>query len=120
MPVIEYGGLKINLDDDGFLVRMDDWNDKVACAIAEREGVEELTKERMEVINFMRDYYKRFNAFPILRAVCRNIHKPKDCVEEEFMDPMKAWKVAGLPNPGVIATESGDKEHKVFRMLVPD
>lgn len=120
MPVIDYGDLKINLDDNGFLVNMDDWNEKVACAIAEREGVEELTKERMEVIVFMRDYYKKFNAFPLLRGVCRNIHQPKDCVEEEFIDPMKAWKIAGLPNPGVIATESGDTEHKVFRMLVPD
>lgn len=120
MPVVEYGDLKIDLDDEGFLRDFSKWNEKVACALAEREEVDELTKERMEVLNFMRDYYKKFNAFPILRSVCRNIHKPKDCVEEEFIDPMKAWKIAGLPNPGVIATESGDAEHKVYRMLVPD
>jgi TusE/DsrC/DsvC family sulfur relay protein len=120
MPVIEYGDMKVNVDDDGFLVKMDDWNEKVACAIAEKEGVDELTKERMDIIKFMRDYFKKFNAFPILRGVCRDIHQPKNCVKEEFMDPLKAWKIAGLPNPGVIATESGDKEHKIFRMLVPD
>jgi TusE/DsrC/DsvC family sulfur relay protein len=120
MTVVEYGDMKIDLDEEGFLRDFNQWNEKVACAVAEREGVDELTKERMEVINFMRDYYKKFHAFPILRAVCRNIHKPKDCVEEEFIDPMKAWKIAGLPNPGVIATESGDTEHKVYRMLVPD
>jgi len=120
MPVIEYSGMKIEVDDQGFLVNMSDWNEKVACALAENEGVDELTKERMDIINFMRDYYKKFNAFPILRGVCRNIHRPKDCVEEEFIDPLKAWKIAGLPNPEVIAWESGDKEHRIFRFLVPD
>jgi TusE/DsrC/DsvC family sulfur relay protein len=120
MSVVEYGGIKFEVDDDGFLVNISDWNDRVACAIAEREGVDELTKDRMDIINFLRKYYMEFHAFPILRGVCRDIHKPKDCVKDEFIDPLKAWKVAGLPNPGVIATESGDKEHKVFRFLVPD
>lgn len=36
MPTIEYSGLKINLDDEGHLVNGDDWNEKVACALAER------------------------------------------------------------------------------------
>ena len=120
MPVVEYGELKVELDDKGFLVDTDSWNEKVACAIAEREDVEELTKDRMDIVIFLREYYKKFNAFPILRGVCRNIHQPKDCVQDEFIDPLKAWKVAGLPNPEVIATASGDKEHKIFRFLVPD
>lgn len=63
MPTIEYSGLKINLDDEGHLVNGDDWNEKVACALAEREGIEELTKERMEILSFLRDYYRRFNYF---------------------------------------------------------
>jgi tRNA 2-thiouridine synthesizing protein E len=120
MPVVEYGDIKFEVDDAGFMVNISDWNERVACAIAEREGVEELTKDRMDIINFLRSYYMEFHAFPILRGVCRDIHKPKDCVRDEFIDPLKAWKIAGLPNPGVIATESGDKEHKVFRFLVPD
>jgi len=45
MPVIEYGGLKIELDNEGFLTDYSAWNEKVACGIAEREGIEELTKE---------------------------------------------------------------------------
>ena len=63
MPTIEYSGLRINLDDEGYLVNGDDWNEKVACALAEREGIEELTKERMEILSFLRDYYRRFNYF---------------------------------------------------------
>ncbi len=99
MPIIEYSGIKINLDDEGYLVNIDDWSEKVACALAEREGVEELTKERMDIIKFMREYYKKYNFFPILGAVCRNVHQAKECVKEQFIDPIKAWKIAGLPKP---------------------
>lgn len=99
MPVIEYSGIKFEVDDEGYLVNFDDWNENVACAFAEREGVEELTKERMEIIKFIRDYYKNFNHFPILRSVCKNIHQPKECVDEQFIEPIKAWKIAGLPKP---------------------
>jgi len=120
MPVIECDGSTTELDDEGFLKNADDWNVKVAIAIARQQGIKELTEERMKVINFMRDYYKEFNAFPILRAVCKNIHQPRECVNEQFIDPLKAWKIAGLPNPAVIASSSSDSAEKIYRMLVPD
>ncbi len=99
MQTIEYAGLKIDLDDEGYLVNGDDWNEKVACALAEREGIEELTEERIAILRFLRDYYRQFNYFPILDAVCLNVHQPNRCVKEKFMHPLKAWKIAGLPKP---------------------
>ncbi len=99
MGIIEYGDVKIELDDEGYLKNFDDWNEKMACGLAEHAGVDELSKERMEVIKFMRDYYRQYSAFPILNSVCRNIHQPKDCVNEDFVDPVVAWKIAGLPKP---------------------
>ncbi|MCL4456559.1 MAG: TusE/DsrC/DsvC family sulfur relay protein [Nitrospirae bacterium] len=100
MAVIEYAGGKVNIDDSGYLVNIDDWNEQVACALAEREGVDELTKERMDILKFIREYYKKYNFFPILNAVCKNVHQPKNCINEKFMDPLTAWKLAGLPQPG--------------------
>ncbi len=100
MPVIELSGIKINLDDDGYLVNCEDWNEAVAAALAERAGVGELTKDRMDILKFMRAYYKEYNFFPILRFVCKNIGQPGDCVVEKFIEPVIAWKIAGLPNPG--------------------
>ncbi len=99
MSVIEYGEVSIDIDDEGYLTNMDDWNERIACGLAEHEGINELTKERMDVIRFMRNYFKQYNAFPILRAVCRNVHQPGNCVREDFIDPIKAWKIAGLPKP---------------------
>ncbi|MBI4687808.1 MAG: TusE/DsrC/DsvC family sulfur relay protein [Nitrospirae bacterium] len=100
MPAIECYGQKIELDNEGYLVNFDAWTDDVACAIAEREGITELTKDRLEVIRFMRQYYKQYRAFPILSSVCKNIHQPTGCLHEEFIDPLRAWKIAGLPKPG--------------------
>lgn len=109
MPFIEYEELKIPVDNEGYLVNGEDWNEKVARALAGKEGVE-LTKDRLDIILFMREYYRKYNFFPILRAVCKNVHQPKDCFSEKFIDPLKAWKIAGLPKPDehVIADLRGE------------
>jgi TusE/DsrC/DsvC family sulfur relay protein len=100
MAEIEVGSKRINLDDEGYLVNFDDWNENVACALAERESIEELTKEKLDILKFIREYYRKYNFFPILNAVCKNVHQPKNCINEQFIDPLKAWKLAGLPKPG--------------------
>ena len=87
------------LDSEGFLQDYSNWDEDVAAAIARNEGIDCLTDEMMSVIQFMRDYYEKFKSFPLLRAVCRNVHQEKECVQEEFIDPLKAWKIAGLPKP---------------------
>ena len=99
MAILEYSDKKINVDDEGYLENPDDWNEKVACILAEKEGVEELTKDRMEVIKFLRDHYRKYNFFPILSSICKNVHQPKECITEQFMAPLTAWKIAGLPKP---------------------
>ena len=35
MPALEYEGKKIQLDDEGYLVNLEDWDETVACALAE-------------------------------------------------------------------------------------
>jgi len=120
MPILEYGSVKVELDDEGFLVNGDTWNEKVASAIADHLGIGELTKERVDIIRFMREYYRQYNSFPILRSVCKNIHKPRECINEEFIDPMKAWKIAGLPNLEVVSSISADEAGKIYRVLAGD
>ncbi len=102
MPVLEYGGIQVEVDGEGYLVRFEDWNEKIACALAEKEGILgqcPLTKERMDILLFLRDYYQKFESFPMVRAVCRNVHQAEACEYERFIDPLKAWKIAGLPKP---------------------
>jgi TusE/DsrC/DsvC family sulfur relay protein len=102
VPAITYRNLKVQVDDEGYLVNFEDWNEDIACAIAEREGLSHecpLTQEKIDILRFMREYYKKHNSFPLLKAVCKNIHQPKSCTYEQFPDPIKAWKIAGLPKP---------------------
>lgn len=100
MPTIDYQGIKINIDTEGYLVNFDDWNDRVACALAEREGISKecpLTSEKLDILRFIRNHYKRYNSIPIVRSVCKNVHQPKECQLEQFPDPVTAAKIAGLP-----------------------
>lgn len=100
MQVIEQEGLQITVDDDGFLVRLEDWTEPVARILAAREGIADLPEDRLDILKFMREYYRKHKFFPIVRFVCKNVHQPRNCVTEQFIDPVKAWKIAGLPNPG--------------------
>jgi len=104
-------GKKIQLDDEGFLVNMDDWNLEVAQEIAKSTGIDKLDDEQMEIIEFLRGYYKKFNAFPILNYVCKHVHQPKECLNNEFVNPMNAWKIAGLPKLDGIHFVAVDGKH---------
>ena len=102
MPTIDYNDITINVDDEGYLLNREEWDEKVACGLTQIvEDVDEcdLTDERIEILKFMRDYYKRFESFPIVRHVCKNVHQENECLYEQFIDPLKAWKIAGLPKP---------------------
>lgn len=99
MPVLEYGDLRVEIDDEGYLLDTGAWNERVACALAEHEEIEELSEERLDIIRFLREYYLKYNFFPILHSVCLHIHQPARCVSEQFIHPLKAWKIAGLPRP---------------------
>jgi len=100
MQVLEQEGLKINVDDDGFLVKRGDWTEQVARVLARGEGIEELTTEKLDILKFLREYYGEHEFFPIVRYLCKYVHQSANCVTEQFGDPVKAWKIAGLPNPG--------------------
>ncbi len=111
MKTIQYEGRTIKLDDEGFLSNRDEWSEGIANTLALQEGLEALTGEQMEIIKFMRSYYEKFNAFPILNQICKNLHQPRECVNEQFVNPEKAWKLAGLPKLNGIHFVSLDGKH---------
>ncbi len=89
----------IAVDNDGYLVNLNDWDEKVARELAARAGIMNLSPENIAMLKFIRDHYKTYNFFPIVHSICRNIHAPKDCISEKFFNPLVAWKIAGLPHP---------------------
>ncbi|WP_353684655.1 TusE/DsrC/DsvC family sulfur relay protein [Thermodesulfovibrio sp. 3907-1M] len=99
--VSEYKAVEksVAFDEEGYLKNINDWNEKVAQAIALREGLGILSKDQLEIVKFINEYYKKYNYFPVLNAVCKNVNQPKDCIAEKLIDPLLAWKIAGLPKP---------------------
>ena len=55
-------------DREGFLRRLEDWSPAVAEDIATREGIQ-LTEAHWEVIQLLREFYRRFEASPANRAL---------------------------------------------------
>ena len=111
MVELESRNIKVVVDDEGFLQDSKAWSETVARVIADHEGIDPLNPEKMKIITFLRDYYARHKNFPILGNVCRKIGtRARDCVTKEFTDPMKAWKIAGLPKPPNIFFTSFDNK----------
>ena len=86
------------VDEAGFLVNSQDWNEKVACELAQSLSQPcQLTPQRLQILQFLRDYYEKFEGFPVVGYVCRQSNQSRECLYEEFLDPIQAWKIAGLP-----------------------
>lgn len=111
MTVINENGITLQVDEEGFLANTEDWNEGTARILARREGINQLKEEQMEIVKFLRGYYYKFTAFPILNYVCKNVNQPRGCINEEFLNPMTAWKIAGLPKPEGIHFVSVDSGH---------
>ncbi|MCD5404921.1 MAG: TusE/DsrC/DsvC family sulfur relay protein, partial [Desulfotomaculum sp.] len=91
----------LEVDEDGFLVNIDNWNEDVAKYFAKEEGVEELTEEHWKVINYLRDYFQQFGIAPMIRKLCKETGFNLKKIYQLFPSgPAKgACKVAGLPKP---------------------
>jgi len=101
MASMEVNGKQIELDEDGFIVNLEDWNEDVALALAKTEQVEELTEDHWKVVNYLKDYYKEFGIAPMVRKVVKSTGFPLKEIYELFpTGPAKgACKIAGLPKP---------------------
>mgnify|MGYP006351928257 CR=1 FL=1 len=100
MAEIVQDHIRMAVDDEGFLRDSEDWNDDVARTLAEREGIGQLSEDQFAILRSLREYYRKHRFFPIMRAICRSVHQPRTCVTDLFTDPVTAWKLAGLPDPG--------------------
>ncbi len=99
MGVLQSEKRIVEVDDEGYLINADDWDENLARMLAAREGVEDLDEKDINMLKFIRWYYRTFDFFPIINAICKNVHEAKDCVNERFINPLIAWKLAGLPHP---------------------
>ncbi len=107
MSALEVGGKSIELDEDGFLADIADWNEDIALALAKTENVD-MTEAHWEVVNFLREYYAEYKIAPMIRILTKAIGKKlgKEKGNTKYLyelypaGPAKqACKIAGLPKP---------------------
>jgi TusE/DsrC/DsvC family sulfur relay protein len=107
MPHIEFQGKQIEVDDDGYIVNLDDWTPELATQFASEDGLT-LTDAHWEVINFLRDYYQKYQIAPMIKILVKEIGKAmgKEKGNTKYLyelypaGPAKqACRYAGLPKP---------------------
>ena len=101
MGYLTVNGAQIEVDEDGFIVNPDLWNEAIVQVFGKLEGVENLTEKHWKVINYLRDYYKQFGIAPMIRKLCKETGFTLKEIYELFPSgPAKgACKLAGLPKP---------------------
>jgi dissimilatory sulfite reductase related protein len=101
MAAITLGGKQFEVDEDGFIQDPTQWDEAIARALADQEGIQELTEEHWKVINFLRSYYQQFGVAPMIRKLTKETGYPLKHIYELFpTGPAKgACKLAGLPKP---------------------
>ena len=101
MPKAMFGGLEMEIDEDGFIQEPEKWSEAVAEDLAKTEEVEKMGEDHWNLVNYIRDYYLQFGVAPPIRMLCKKTGFDLKYIYEMFPGgPAKgACKVAGLPKP---------------------
>ena len=101
METVELAGKTLELDADGHLKNIADWDKEIAIEFAKREGIEELNDRHWIVIDFMRKVYKEKGDAPSIRKLTKESGvETKELYALFPKGPAKkASKIAGLPKP---------------------
>lgn len=101
MDTIEVTGKQLELDADGHLKNLSEWNEDVAKIFAEAEGVGELNDRHWLVINYMREQFEAKGDAPSIRKLTKESGvNTKELYALFPKGPAKkSAKIAGLPKP---------------------
>lgn len=95
------------LDEEGYLLNLQDWTPELANQLAKDVGVE-LTDAHWEIIHLLRDFYNEFEVSPAMRPLVKAVSKKLGAEKGRSIylmtlfpgsPPKLAAKIAGLPKP---------------------
>ena len=99
--------MKLNLDKEGFLRDLSDWNPDVAEVLAQNEEIT-LSGNHWQIINLVRDYYQQYQISPVTRVLVKITRKKLGENKGNSIYLMQLFsgkpaklvsKIAGLPKP---------------------
>ena len=95
------------VDDQGFLLDLNDWNEELAEQVARADGIQ-LSPSHWEIIYLLRDFYREYELSPAMRILVKQtkLKLGDDKGNSHYLlslfpgSPAKlASKIAGLPKP---------------------
>jgi len=99
--------MELDLDKEGFLRDLDQWDEQAAAILASNEGIE-LTAAHWEILQLLREFYRRYQSSPASRALSNYVKRELDAEKARSAYLMRlfggsaaktAAKLAGLPKP---------------------
>ena len=91
----------IDVDAEGFLTDLQQWNEQLADQIARENGIPELTERHWLVVRFMRNRFLETGNAPSIRSLGKESGVPiKELYQLFPKGPAKlAAKIGGIPKP---------------------
>ena len=101
MPTVEYNGVSVDVNEEGFLTDSSQWTPEIAEAIAAEIGIGPLGEMHWKVITFCREDAAKQGTPPGLRRISKlSGVNMKELYQLFPKGPGKlAAKVSGLPKP---------------------
>ena len=99
--------MELNLDSEGFLRELNDWNEDVAKVLAANEGIT-LLDDHVEIIDLVRRYYDQYQISPVTRVLVKLVRQQMGEAKGNSIHLMQLFsgkpaklvsKIAGLPKP---------------------
>jgi tRNA 2-thiouridine synthesizing protein E len=104
---IEVNGKSLEVDEEGYLSNLNDWEPGVADVMSKEDDLE-LTEDHWEIINFLREYYEEYQIAPAVRVLTKAVGKKlgKEKGNSKYLYELfpygpgkQACRYAGLPKP---------------------
>ena len=107
MPTLDHEGKSYEVDEEGYLLDWQEWNENLAGEMAKQDGLE-LSDAHWEVIRFLRSYFEKYQIAPMIKILTKELAKTmgKEKGNTKYLyelypaGPAKqACRYAGLPKP---------------------
>ena len=104
---LQLNSATIEIDNEGYLLNTDDWSPELAAVIACGEGME-LTDERLEIVNFVREHFEERECIPEMRTLLKALREKhgKEIATRKYVYKLfpygygqQACKIAGMRKP---------------------
>ncbi len=96
----EIAGVKIDIDESGYMTNFDQWSKEIASELAKENGIEELTSKHWEVIEYIRKEVSEGSVLSIRKVGKSGVVDIKSFYNLFPDGPLKkATLISGVPKP---------------------